>query len=58
MEKFFRPGNLMALRELSLRRAAARVDEEMRAYMESRAIAGPWPAAETAPGLRQRQPLQ
>ncbi|MDD2335486.1 MAG: sensor histidine kinase KdpD [Geobacteraceae bacterium] len=45
-EKFFRPGNLIALRELSMRRAAARVDEEMRAYMETRAIPGPWPAAE------------
>lgn len=45
-EKFFRRGNLIALRELSLRRAAARVDEEMRAYMESQAIPGPWPAAE------------
>jgi two-component system sensor histidine kinase KdpD len=45
-EKFFRRGNLMALRELSLRRAAARVDEEMRAYMELQAIPGPWPAAE------------
>ncbi|ADI85238.2 sensor histidine kinase [Geobacter sulfurreducens] len=45
-EKFFRAGNLIALRELSLRRAAVRVDEEMRAYMEARAIPGPWPAAE------------
>ncbi|GFO53093.1 two-component sensor histidine kinase [Geomonas sp. Red276] len=45
-EKFFKPGNLMALRELSLRRAAARVDDQMRAYMESRSITGPWPAAE------------
>ncbi|BBA70914.1 sensor histidine kinase [Geobacter sulfurreducens] len=45
-EKFFRPGNLIALRELSLRRAAVRVDGEMRAYMEARAIPGPWPAAE------------
>jgi two-component system sensor histidine kinase KdpD len=45
-EKFFRPGNLIALRELTLRRAAARVDEEMRSYMETRAIPGPWPAAE------------
>ncbi len=44
--KFFRPGNLNALRELALRRTARRVDEEMRAYMESRAIPGPWPAAE------------
>ena len=46
IEKFFRHGNLIALRELSLRRTAARVDDEMRAYMESREIPGPWPAAE------------
>jgi two-component system, OmpR family, sensor histidine kinase KdpD len=42
IEKFFRPGNLMALRELSLRRTAARVDDQMRAYMETQAITGPW----------------
>ena len=46
MEKFFQPGNLMALRELSLRRAASRVDDQMREYMEIRSIAGPWPTAE------------
>lgn len=46
LKKFFKRGNLIALRELSLRRAAARVDDQMRAYMESRAIAGPWPAGE------------
>ncbi len=46
IEKFFRPGNLMALRELSLRRTAARVDDQMRAYMEVQSIAGPWPTAE------------
>ena len=46
MEKFFRPGNLMALRELSLRRTAARVDDQMRAYMETQAIVGPWPTTE------------
>jgi len=45
-EQFFKPGNLMALRELSLRRVAARVDDQMRAYMESRSIEGPWPVAE------------
>ena len=45
-EKFFRPGNLMALRELSLRRTASRVDDQMRAYMETQSIAGPWPTAE------------
>lgn len=45
-EKFFKPGNLMALRELSLRRAASRVDDQMRAYMELRSISGPWPVSE------------
>lgn len=44
--KFFRPGNLTALREMTLRRAAERVDEQMRAYMQIHAIPGPWPAAE------------
>ncbi len=46
MEKFFQPGNLIALRELSMRRAAARVDGQMRAYMETRSISGPWAVAE------------
>ena len=46
MEKFFKPGNLIALRELSLRHTAIRVDEQMRAYMETRAIPGPWPIRE------------
>ncbi len=46
VKKFFRPGNLTALRELALRRAADRVDQQMRAYMQTRAIAGPWPAGE------------
>ena len=43
---FFRTGNLTALRELALRHAAERVDEQMRAYMQIRAIPGPWPAGE------------
>lgn len=46
VRQFFRPGNLIALRELALRRTAARVDDEMRTYMATRAIAGPWPVAE------------
>ncbi len=44
--KFFRKGNLTALRELSMRRAAERVDDQMRSYMETRAISGPWAAGE------------
>jgi two-component system, OmpR family, sensor histidine kinase KdpD len=46
IEKFFRKGNLTALRELSMRRAAERVDDQMLAYMETQAIPGPWPAGE------------
>ena len=44
--EFFRKGNLTALRELSMRTAAARVDDQMRAYMESKAISGPWHTGE------------
>ena len=43
---FFREGNLIALRELTMRTAAVRVDERLRAYMEMHAIPGPWPAGE------------
>ena len=43
IEKFFKKGNLIALREISLRRTADRVDEQMRAYMETLSIPGPWP---------------
>jgi two-component system sensor histidine kinase KdpD len=46
IEQFFRKGNLTALRELSMRRAAERVDTQMRAYMRTSAIPGPWPASE------------
>ena len=46
IEEFFRKGNLTALRELTMRRAAERVDDQMRAYMRTRAIPGPWPASE------------
>src|SRR5574340_1216087 len=45
-EGVFRHGILTALREIALRRAAARVDSQMRAYMQAQAIPGPWPAAE------------
>lgn len=46
IELFFRKGNLTALREMALRRAAERVDDQMRAYMQTRAIPGPWHAGE------------
>ncbi|MCL5037905.1 MAG: DUF4118 domain-containing protein [Chloroflexi bacterium] len=44
--EFFRPGNLLALRQLALRAVAGSVDERMRDYMQAHAIAGPWPAKE------------
>ncbi len=40
---FFSRGNLLALRELSFRAAAERLDEELSTYMRAHAIAGPWP---------------
>jgi two-component system, OmpR family, sensor histidine kinase KdpD len=46
VEKFFRPGNLNALREIALRYVAGRVDRQMRTYMAAHAIPGPWPAGE------------
>ena len=46
LKHYFSPGNLTALRELALRRAAQRVDEQMVDYMQEHAIAGPWAAGE------------
>ncbi|MCE1255147.1 MAG: sensor histidine kinase KdpD [Anaerolineae bacterium] len=46
LQRFFRKGNLTALRELALRRAADRVDSQMLSYMETKSIPGPWPAGE------------
>ena len=45
-EVLYRKGNLTALRELTLRRAAERVNVQMRDYMNRKEIQGPWPAAE------------
>jgi len=47
IERFFKEGNLYALRELTLRRAAERIDEQMLAYMQTHAIPGPWAASES-----------
>ncbi len=45
-EHFFRKGNLIALRELALRRTADRVDAAMRDYRDARGIASGWAARE------------
>jgi two-component system sensor histidine kinase KdpD len=46
VKSFFRKGNLIALRELALRRTAARVDAQMRLYRREHAIEKIWPTAE------------
>jgi two-component system, OmpR family, sensor histidine kinase KdpD len=46
VRSFFRKGNLIALRELALRRTAERVDDQMRTYRRDHGIAKTWPAAE------------
>ena len=46
IQKFFRPGNLIALRELALRKTAERVDAQMERYRQLHGIAETWPVAE------------
>ena len=41
-KNFFRKGNLMALRELALRRTADRVEDDVQAYRSDRSIAQVW----------------
>ena len=45
-QKFFTLRNLTALRELALRRTAARVDDQMVEQLRQNAIEGPWETAE------------
>ncbi|MCE4535748.1 DUF4118 domain-containing protein [Pelomonas sp. P7] len=44
---FFRKGNLLALRELALRRTADRVDDQMQAYRREHSAAAVWPNRES-----------
>lgn len=46
VQNFFRKGNLIALRELALRRTADRVDAQMRDYREDHAIQDVWQVKE------------
>jgi two-component system, OmpR family, sensor histidine kinase KdpD len=46
IQRFFRPGNINALREISLRFTANNVDEHLENYMQSHGIRGPWQAGE------------
>ncbi|GAB0056157.1 Sensor protein KdpD [Candidatus Magnetaquicoccaceae bacterium FCR-1] len=47
MEHFFRKGNLLALRELALRRTADRVDGDMRAWRREKSVTTVWPTRES-----------
>lgn len=47
IRNFFRKGNLIALRELSLRRTADRVDGEMLAYRRTKAVQTVWQTRES-----------
>ncbi len=68
IDRFFRKGNLLALRELALRRTADHVDADMRRYMSDQGIAQTWatderllvcisPAPESARLIRATQRL-
>jgi two-component system sensor histidine kinase KdpD len=46
VESFFRPGNLIALREMALRKTAERVEAQMQRYRELHGVAETWPVAE------------
>jgi two-component system sensor histidine kinase KdpD len=68
IDRFFRKGNLLALRELALRRTADHVDADMRRYMSDQGITKTWavddrllvcisPAPESARLIRATQRL-
>ena len=45
-DRFFKPENLTALREMALRRAAQTVDDKLVGQMRAQGIEGPWAAGE------------
>lgn len=45
-DRFFRTGNIDALREMTFRYAAQRIDSQLEHYMHAKDIAGPWPVSE------------
>jgi two-component system sensor histidine kinase KdpD len=46
VERFFRPGNLLALRQITLKQVALRIDKQMVGYMKAHDIEGEWPSSE------------
>ena len=60
LKHFFRKGNLIALREMALRRTAERVDQQMEVYRRDHSVIATWPAAETimvCVNLKSRGPM-
>ncbi len=60
LKHFFRKGNLIALREMALRRTAERVDQQMEVYRRDHAVVATWPASETlmvCVNLKSRGPM-
>lgn len=47
VKNFFRKGNLLALRELALRRTADRIDSEMQVFRRQSAVQAVWPNRES-----------
>jgi two-component system sensor histidine kinase KdpD len=45
-QHFFKPGNLIALRQLALRFTAGHVDEDMRGYRRAHGVGATWPVTE------------
>lgn len=46
LKNFFQKGNLVALRELSLRQAASRIQQDVEYARQERAAVAPWPTSE------------
>ncbi len=46
IERFFKPGNLIALRELALRFVAERVDRQMQQFRREQRVGSTWPVRE------------
>lgn len=46
IQNFFKEGNLTALREMALRLTAERVDHQLRDYMKTQRISGPWKSSQ------------
>src|SRR5262249_56105683 len=60
INNFFRNRNLIALRELALRRTADRIDDEMREYRQRQAVLPVWQTRESllvciGPGLSEEK---